>query len=73
PQWVLSTDYSHYAVIYGCTSQNEDGTCRTYSSTLWSRARTLSRHFQRKAHNILSSVCLDPNDMYKVDQNHGRC
>ncbi|XP_071802069.1 uncharacterized protein [Asterias amurensis] len=72
PYWILSTDYTNYAITYSCHVTEEDGTCDKQREVLWvlSRTATLPEEVERKVDEIIRGVCLDP---VQVIQNEDVC
>ena len=41
-QWIISTNYDSYALVYGCTILNSNtGTCDHAAAWVWSRTQEL--------------------------------
>ncbi|XP_071081081.1 uncharacterized protein [Haliotis cracherodii] len=59
PYWVVDTDYSSYAVMYGCLKM-KNSECVSARSTVWSRRQTLSPRLQSRANTILQMLCINP-------------
>ncbi|XP_022106025.1 uncharacterized protein LOC110987537 [Acanthaster planci] len=60
--WILSTDYTNYAVTYSCHHTYEDGTCDKQREALWvlSRTPTLPEGVGRRVDEAIRGACLDP-------------
>ncbi|XP_038045827.1 uncharacterized protein LOC119720270 [Patiria miniata] len=60
--WILSTDYTSYAVTYSCHRTYEDSTCDKQREALWvlSRTPSLPHRVERKVDQAIRGVCLDP-------------
>ena len=70
--WILSTDYTSYAVTYSCHHTYEDGTCDKQREALWvlSRTPTLPHTVEKKVDEAIRGACLDP---VQVIDNQGTC
>ncbi len=60
--WILSTDYTSYAITYSCHQTGADGTCDKQREALWVLSRTpaLPEGVEKKVDEIIRGVCLDP-------------
>lgn len=70
PYWVVDTDYSSYAVMYGCLKMN-NSECVSARSTVWSRRQTLSPRLQSRANTILQMLCINPAAFLLTSQKNG--
>lgn len=57
--WVIRTDYSNYSVAYGCTTQQQDGTCIKARAWVFSRKPTLADDLSQEADDQLEKLCLN--------------
>nr|XP_019918638.2 purpurin-like [Crassostrea gigas] len=57
--WVIMTDYSNYSVAYGCTTQQQDGTCLKARAWVFSRKTTLADDLSQEADDQLEKLCLN--------------
>lgn len=57
--WVIRTDYSNYSVAYGCTTQQQDGTCLKARAWVFSRKTTLADDLSQEADDQLEKLCLN--------------
>ncbi|XP_065944789.1 retinol-binding protein 4-B [Magallana gigas] len=57
--WVIRTDYSNYSVAYGCTTQQQDGTCLKARAWVFSRKPTLADDLLQEADDQLEKLCLN--------------
>ncbi|XP_013135715.1 PREDICTED: uncharacterized protein LOC106101136 [Papilio polytes] len=70
--WVLSTDYSSYALVYSCTNIAEDR--RSVGSWKLSRTKQLSAAANTAIKNVINSVnVLDNRYFNDVDQSRAGC
>eukprot|EP00105_Crassostrea_gigas_P034490 XP_019918638.1 PREDICTED: purpurin-like isoform X1 [Crassostrea gigas] len=56
---VIRTDYSNYSVAYGCTTQQQDGTCLKARAWVFSRKTTLADDLSQEADDQLEKLCLN--------------
>ncbi|VVD00964.1 unnamed protein product [Leptidea sinapis] len=71
PFWILSTDYSNYALAYGCVNLEE--TRRVFSFKL-SRTKALSAASNTTINNIIDTIPVLDNMYYEfIDQSDDAC
>lgn len=70
--WILRTDYSNYAVAYGCTNRASDRTCEHAQAALWSRTPTLEDDYVETAGQMFSSVCLNLTTFIQTTKTDGK-
>ena len=63
--WILSTDYTNFAVIYTCHTISENSTCDPEAEEVWvlSRTPTLDRSYLSHINNIVESACMEPEEL----------
>ena len=71
PYWIISTDYTHYSVTYGCDVINETGGCDAAHAALWSRRPLLSDVWKNKTHQVFSVICINWTSLNDTIHNHG--
>ncbi|XP_046564055.1 uncharacterized protein LOC124272880 [Haliotis rubra] len=59
PYWVVDTDYSGFAVMYGCLEVN-NSQCVSARSTVWSRRQTLAPRLQSRSNTVVQMLCVNP-------------
>ncbi|XP_077986464.1 uncharacterized protein LOC144440893 isoform X2 [Glandiceps talaboti] len=66
--WVLSTDYTSYAVVYSCTVEKDDGTCHEHNTMVWilSRTQELPDGVTDTVNDVIRSSCIDPEEVNVV-------
>ncbi|XP_076441702.1 uncharacterized protein LOC143280861 [Babylonia areolata] len=67
PYNVISTDYDHYALVFGCVAVVADSDrCLLGKGWLWSRDVTLARELRLQANAMLIDMCINPAAMYST-------
>lgn len=69
--WVIRTDYSNYSVAYGCTTQQQDGTCIKARAWVFSRRPTLADDLSQEADDQLEKLCLNLTSFLVTKQTNG--
>lgn len=75
PNWVVSTDYEGYAVIYSCWKEREDGTCNPDYAYMWTLNRKQSGHTPEQEVEIKRAaerMCV-PSENFKTFEQDGNC
>ncbi|XP_046971596.1 uncharacterized protein LOC124538552 isoform X2 [Vanessa cardui] len=62
PYWVLSTDYTNYALVYSCSNINDE--YRSVSSWKLSRTRSLTPASNTAINNVINSIPVLRQDYY---------
>lgn len=68
--WIISTDYDHYSLTYGCSARSGD-TCLAAHAWIWSRKTTLQSQYYAMTNSSLPQLCLIPSDLIVTDQLKG--
>ncbi|XP_041352780.1 retinol-binding protein 4-like [Gigantopelta aegis] len=71
--WVLKTDYTSYAVVYGCHSVTSDGACNGTRSWIWSRTKTLSQDKMAIAETVISERLCVNQSLYLSTRHNNEC
>ncbi|XP_013416484.1 apolipoprotein D [Lingula anatina] len=67
--WIIHTDYSNYALAYGCQTLFTNGSCEVFDVWVWSRRPTLSSEYEVLADGFIRNrLCLDPATFDKTSQ-----
>ena len=69
--WIISTDYDHYSLVYGCTIPDGD-VCTRAHAWMWSRERTLEEKYYDIMISFLPQLCLNESDFLILPQGTGR-
>ncbi|KPJ13950.1 Apolipoprotein D [Papilio machaon] len=62
PYWVLTTDYTNYALVYSCSNINNES--RSVTSWKLSRQKNLTVAAQQAINNVIATVPVLRNDYY---------
>ncbi|XP_046564058.1 uncharacterized protein LOC124272882 [Haliotis rubra] len=68
PYWVLETDYTQYAFVYGCYNVSNDGTCNEAQSWIWSRTPKFPQIIKDKAPSWYNLTCLPASTFLDTKQ-----
>ncbi|KAK7089772.1 retinol-binding protein 4-A-like [Littorina saxatilis] len=73
--WIVSTDYTSYAIAYGCLNRAPDSndTCATARSWLWGRSRSLPESVKVNARTIFESLCMNLTLLYATGWRGDEC
>ncbi|KAK3595629.1 hypothetical protein CHS0354_009593 [Potamilus streckersoni] len=69
--WVRQTDYTVYAVVYGCREQNLLGQCTYPDSWVWSRTPQLNADQWAIVNTAIDSLCLQEAMFLATEQANG--
>lgn len=69
--WVVKTFYTNYSVVYDCTQLNDDKTCKTVISWVFSRHPNLSDDLMVEVGHVTEFLCLNETQFYTTTHTHG--
>ncbi|XP_046344659.1 uncharacterized protein LOC124125388 [Haliotis rufescens] len=68
PYWVMETDYTQYAFVYGCKSVFSNGTCNKAKAWIWSRTPTFPQIIMERAPSFQNTTCLPASSFLDTEQ-----
>ncbi|KAK6183460.1 hypothetical protein SNE40_010938 [Patella caerulea] len=71
PYWVIKTDYTNFATVYGCSKQYANGTCSNRRIWIWGRETTLAEQFLKEAESAVTDVCVNTSVLVSTGHSEG--